>query len=383
MQILFLPKWYPNKLDPFDGNFVENHAHAISKIAQVKVLFVHSDPAVQKGYAIEEKKNRELFELRVYFKKANTRIGILNKIISFFRYRKAQIIGFRKLYPNQKPDLVHVHVLSRPAILALRLNIPFIITEHWSGYLPANGKYKGFLKKKFSEFVVRKSKGVHTVSSQLMEAMKSHKLINKYWVIPNVVDTSQFKLSEQEHKNRKCTILFVGNLLQRPKRILDIIEAAAKLREKHENFELHLYGEGKDEGKAKRLINSLGAEKYIHLMGTRDRAGIAKAMSEASFLVLFSDYENQPCVIPESHASGIPIIVPSLPGIAERMNKQLGIEVPVGDKEALLKAMEQMLMNYDSYSKEYIRNYAEDYFSENTIASQFKSIYEDILTLEG
>ena len=59
---------------------------------------------------------------------------------------------------NGQPDMCHVHVLSRTAVLALYLKtlhqIPYLITEHWSRYFPQNvkkGSYKGFFRKIFTK----------------------------------------------------------------------------------------------------------------------------------------------------------------------------------------------------------------------------------------
>ena len=35
--ILWLPSWYPNKLDPFDGDFIQRHAVAVSAFVPVHV----------------------------------------------------------------------------------------------------------------------------------------------------------------------------------------------------------------------------------------------------------------------------------------------------------------------------------------------------------
>lgn len=380
--VLFLPKWYPNEYDWFDGNFIENHAHAIKKIALVSVIFVHSEETDQHRFRIEEKENDGILEIRVFYKKPHSGIAFFDKIRSFFRFRKAQQLGYSHLLEKRtKPDLCHVHVLSRPALLALDLkskfNIPFIITEHWSGYLPVNGAYAGFLKKRFTEYIVSKASYIHTVSTQLKEAMQKHRLKGKYVVIPNVVDENLFIPQQGQHD--KIEIIYVGNLLQRPKKIFDIIKAMQKLKAAGIDFHLSIYGEGKDEAEAIQLSQSLRLEAEISFCGTENRAGIAQAMAQSDFLILFSEFENQPCVISEAQACGLPLILPNLPGIAELMNEELGILVPTGDREAFENALIEMAQNYTDYAKEKIRAYALKTFSEESIAQQFDSLYQKVL----
>lgn len=382
MQVLFLPKWYPNEYDPYDGNFIENHAHAIQQKVNVKVLFVHSEDRDSKDFRILKQQNRGIDEVRVFFPKPKSSINFVNKVISFFRYLEAQKIGYKELYKeNEKPDLVHIHVLSRPALLALTLQkslqIPFVITEHWSGYLKENGKYRGFLKKLFTRFVVRKASGVHTVSSYLKNAMQSHNLSNDYTVIPNVVDTELFK--PQTKDNKIPEIIFVGNLLQKPKKVFDIIKAVGELKKAGKQFHLSIYGEGIDEAPAKKLAITLGLNKEVSFKGTLNREGIGKAMGSSDFLILFSEFENQPCVIAEAHASGIPIIVPDIAGIAERMQAELGIMVKTGNQTEFVEALNNMLDNYQTYDSNFIRMFGVKQFGETEIANRFYHFYQKAL----
>lgn len=378
--ILFLPKWYPHKAEPFDGNFIENHAHAIKRKANVCVLFVHSSSSLSQTYNLEEADNKGILEIRIYFKRSTS---VFRKVIHAFRYQKAQKIAYLHLKKNGfKFDLCHVHVLSRSSILALHLlkheNIPFGITEHWSGYLKERNDYHGILKKILTQKAVRKSSFVSTVSTYLMESMKAHQLFGNYYTIPNVVDEKLFQIGKRDPNS--VEILFVGNLIQRPKRILDIISVFAELYAEGLSFRLKIYGEGKEENACRQLIQEKQLEKTIQLKGTAKREEIAKQMGRSAFLFLFSDFENQPCVISEAQASGIPVVVPDLKGIKEFMKDDLGLLFPQKNREAFKKACRQMIQNYHTYNRENIRAYALEKFSEEIIAKQFYHAYQQTLS---
>lgn len=135
--VLFLPKWYPNKFDAFDGNFIENHAIAISKFCNIAIIFVHSDTELKKKYSIIESNPFGFPEIRVYFKKPNHWIKPLNLLITSFLYFNSLFKAYHHYLKNYpQPDLCHVHVLARTSILALYLKwfkkIPYLISEHWS-----------------------------------------------------------------------------------------------------------------------------------------------------------------------------------------------------------------------------------------------------------
>lgn len=384
LHLLFLPKWYPNRIDPFDGNFVENHAHAISKYANVTVLFVHSDEKASKTYEIEQKNNGLLNEVRCYFKKPKCSIGWINKLLTAFRYIKAQQLAYNYIKNKKlsKFDLLHIHVLSRTAIFALwlknQLKIPLGITEHWSGYLPESNQYKGKLKKWITKKAVKSASFVSCVSPYLRDSMINHDLHNNYKIVPNVVDCELFKPIDRLPTS-KIQILFVGNLLQSPKRILDIINVFAKISQRRKDFILSIYGEGKDEAACKELILQHKLGDIVKLKGTRSRAEIAQIMAKSDFLFLYSEFENQPCVINEAQACGIPVVVPDIPGILAFMEDELGVVFPRLNQAAFEEAILQVMDNYNRYNSKNIRNFALENFSEEVIGQQFVSLYKAAL----
>src|SRR5690606_28344692 len=140
---------------------------------------------------------------RVYFRSPSFTFLGIESLIKAYRYYRAQHKAYTYYIEKYNtPDIVHVHVLTRSALLALYLwkfkKIPYLISEHWSGYFPQNGAYKGFLKKAFTKYVIKNTKAVSTVSEYLAKAMKKHGLNSHYEIIPNVVATSIFKPKKKE-----------------------------------------------------------------------------------------------------------------------------------------------------------------------------------------
>ena len=99
-----------------------------------------------------------------------------------------------------------------------------------------------------------------------------------------------------------------------------------------------------------------------------------------SFL-LFSDYENQPCVILESLASGIPVIATKVGGIPKLLNEKRGVLIEKNDSYALLEAMKNVLQkNVALESSENLRKYVVENFSKSVIAEKFSEIYNQVLS---
>ena len=104
-------------------------------------------------------------------------------------------------------------------------------------------------------------------------------------------------------------------------------------------------------------------------------------MKAANCFVLFSDYENQPCVILESLASGIPVIASKVGGIHEILDKNRGVLVGKNNEDALLEAMKRMLeKNVELDSSEDLRKYVVENFSKSVIAEKFSEIYNQVLS---
>ena len=40
MNILWLTSWYPNRISPFDGDFIQRHAHAVASRIPLTVIYV-------------------------------------------------------------------------------------------------------------------------------------------------------------------------------------------------------------------------------------------------------------------------------------------------------------------------------------------------------
>ena len=108
MKIVFLARWYPHKYDPMFGLFVQRHAEAVALFNDVTVIYVHPDENATSTYEIDRSNENRVDTIRVYYKKTN-------KFTSALRYFKSCC---KALKLAGKPDLIHVHVLTRMGIVA-------------------------------------------------------------------------------------------------------------------------------------------------------------------------------------------------------------------------------------------------------------------------
>ena len=350
-KVLYLARWYPNSYDPMPGLFIRRHALSVMEYFDVSTLSVHLNSA--KNAAIFEKEiftESGLYEVKIYTRSANTGIPIFDTLINLARFFQAHNIGFREVKLNRgNPDLLHVNVLTRCGIVALLYHlftgVPYVITEHWTRYLPGMGNFKGFFRKALTRIVVKHASAVLPVTLNLKDSMEKHGLKNNhYCVIPNVVDTNLFKPAAQIVDQNPKIILHVSCFEDKQKNISGILRVLEKLALKRQDWKCIMVGDGIHFNKLVEYASQLQLkDKFVFFTGLRENNELVVLMQQASFQVLFSRFENLPVVIPESFSCGVPFLSTNVGGISEHLHESMGMLIPSEDEDALLKSIEQML----------------------------------------
>lgn len=282
---------------------------------------------------------------------------------------------------DKKVDLIHLNVLYPAARQALYLSrkwdIPFLATEHWTGFHADTHSTIKPWQKALMRAAANKAAFLCPVSEHLALAMQKHGLDGTYEVVPNVVDTTLFSLNNEE-SSTPFTFLHVSSLLDQHKNVSGLLRVFKKLAEKHKDVFLKVVGDG-DVVPHLEYAQKLGIpDDQIAFEGEQPLSQIASYMRNADTFVLFSNYENLPCVIGESFASGTPVISTDVGGISEHMPPFGGHLINKQDEEALYEAMDESFRVKQS-SKEQLRNYAEDHFSVNAIATAYSKLYNQMM----
>ncbi|HRH64337.1 MAG TPA: glycosyltransferase [Bacteroidia bacterium] len=381
-KILFIPKWYPNRTNKFSGIFIEKHAKALAKECRVAVLYVGADENLKTQYESDVQNENNITTVRVYYQNNDVSTSLFGKAIKFYRYLFAAYLGLKCIKAEfGKPNLVHVNVLTRPGIIAwllYKLNgIPYIISEHWSGYLPADGSYKGSIKKMLTRLIVKNAKAITAVSQKLAVSMQSHKLTGSYTIIPNCIELEKIP---NRTISEFTTAVMVGNLFDKEKNISAVIHAVAALKTAFPDFKLTIIGGGEDELKLKQLIVDLGITNQIIFKGILPQIEVYKELCAASFLICNSNYETFSVVIAEALACGTPVLATRCGGPEEFVTEQFGKLIPLHQPEELKNGIAYMLQHHASFSSQKMMDYARTSFNPDTIAQQFISIYNPFIS---
>src|SRR5690242_1532333 len=376
-KVLFLASWYPSKVDPFNGDFIERHAKAISLNNLVFAVYVIKDPSIKNGKtSVIKQIEGNLISFTGYYPKSNSRIKWIEKLHSnYYALRLHNKIFKIILKEHGRPDIIHLNVMMKAGIFARRLNkkykLPYVLSENWTGYYPERND--GFLNqnswyRKISKSIYKNCALPLPVTKDLGERMNALCGIQKaFKVIPNVVDKSLFYPSF-ENKNFKKRFIHISTLGYH-KNIWGILNTTKRLFESRQDFELHLAGNASQEiidwTKENHLINNC-----IFFTGLISYQEVAAELRKSDALVMFSRYENLPCVILEALCSGLPVISTDVGGIREVISEENGVLIQSENEHQLLEAMNKMLDSFDNYNKENIASKAKEKFNYRTVANQ-------------
>ncbi|RZK53693.1 MAG: hypothetical protein EOO59_12195, partial [Hymenobacter sp.] len=216
LNILHLPKWYPHRYDDQDGDFVARHvapsaAHggAGGGPARAAVVFATVARGPLPSLLVEEADlGGPVPTWRYYYRARPTGLGPLDKLLKLGLWLLAQHRGLRAVrrhWAGAGPDLVHAHVLFRPAAwawwLRLRHGTPYVLTEHWTVFQPANVGRLGWLKRWLAGALVRRAAAFTPVSADLGRALAALGGVHASTsVVPNVVDTALFHPPAAPHE---------------------------------------------------------------------------------------------------------------------------------------------------------------------------------------
>ncbi|CAM1341977.1 glycosyltransferase [Tenacibaculum amylolyticum] len=363
--ILFLCGWYPSRVLPNNGDFIQRHAEAVSLLHQVSVIHIISDINATRSIEVDSKIVNGIHTHIAYVKPTK------NNLVKFQRFYKAFFLLLKKVTHF---DVVHLNKLFPFGLFALYLKWflkkEYIISEHWTGYHSPQVQKISKIEVFLSKHIAKNAKYVCPVSVDLENSMKKLGLKGAFVRVPNVVDTKLFASKKHQTKT-PYTILHVSNMQDHHKNVSGIINTIARFKEYTTDFSLVLIGENSK--KYKKLAAQLNVVNFIKFIEHIPHQEVVNYMQEASVFVLFSNFENLPCVILESFSCGTPVISTNVGGVNEFFPNNFGYLITPKDEEALLIKLQAIHKTYVSAEK--LHTYAVTHFSKEVIAKQFSNLY--------
>lgn len=383
-KVLWLVSWYPNRLDNFDGDFIQRHARAVALHCKIHVIYVKKDDKLAAGEnTTEHEASGNLTEQIIYYNSKKTGIGLPDKFISHQHYKKHFQNAIESYIASSgKPDLVHVHVAMKAGVAALwikkKWGIPYIVSEHWTAYLAkADQRIEQFSLpyRNILERVIKESSALTVVSDHLGKSIQRYLPSVQYRVIPNVVDTEIFYAVER-NETQATRFIHISNMNYQ-KNTEAILEAFFLLKKK-QLAEIYLYGPVNS--MLQEFIDKHDLGSAVHMMGEVPQPLIARAIQQSDALVLYSRFETFGCVLIEANACGIPVIVSELDVFHETIEEGVnGIFAKGEDAGALAEKLEQFILQKNTFDKNAIATTAARKYNFKKVGQQFLDIYTTII----
>ena len=382
LRVLFFCSWYPNEENPGLGIFVKRHAEVLAAYG-IEVMAVSFETT--SGNELEVKEHAEslpglrevILRLPLNHKKSSA------KGLWFIKNYKSLKHIFSQINSEFKPQLLQINVAFPAGVFwwLFRSVLPkkVILAEHWSGYLPEDGRYKGIFQELITQSLVYHSSALLVVSSTLQKAMTQRGLKGNFFPLPNVVDVSTFPYRPRS-SNNEFVFIHVSSLDEKEKNPELLLVAFSGLKKIIPDIRLIMVGGGRERiDTLKKMAVDLDIDNKISWEGIRSPKEVANFLYEAHAFVLSSNFEGQPVVLLEAMSSGIPVVSPEVGGIPQMVSHSEGILFPVGNKAELIKAMTEIIRDYQRFDGETISAKVQRTHGKEEVAQFFESVYTKVL----
>lgn len=384
--VLWLPSWYPNKLAPYEGDFIQRHALAAAICQKIVVLvLVHdSKGEVTKSIEVETKEEHNLLQVLVYY---HIRVSLLQPILKASSFLMRMFL-YRK-YVNQilnksgLPRMVHVHVAGNAGVAALWLcrkyGLRLLVSEHWGGYLNGgNAGYKKlpWYKRRLLQKMYKGADATSAVSLSLAQNLQALFHIPDCRIIPNVVDTSLFRPATKtaEHQLQFIHI----STLDYPKNVPAII-AGFGMFYQTTGIDFLLTIIGPPHAQLQAWCMQHGVADRVIWQPERPQALLVPLLQQSDALVLFSIYETFGCVLIEANACGVPALVSNVSVFKEIIVDGFNGLIADGTSAAdLCSLLQQFVQQKDRFSAEAISRHTADKYNYQQAGRLFEDWYAGV-----
>ncbi len=239
-------------------------------------------------------------------------------------------------------DLIHAHE-SAPALVAnlarIGLGVPLAVTYH--GSEPARIASFGRIAAK-ADLVITPSHRSAADLETIGGVPKAKLRVLGLGVAPPPED------SAMEVAALRATLLGDGDRLiitvarlEHQKGIDVLIDAIARMIPAHPGWRFIVAGDGLDEAKLKALAAEKGVDRHLNFLGRVSRPHLFLRASD--LFLLTSRWEALPFTIVEAFQAGLPAVATACSGVVELIDDAVGAVVPIGDVEAIARAVTRIL----------------------------------------
>lgn len=369
MRVVFINSIFPNPVEPNKGNFVLKNLKFYPENIELEVIApVPIGLGIRRGKKLKVPFKRTLImgsrELTIHHPRfLMLPRNLIRPWVPFIEYICVLPL-LKRLMRQKKIDLLHANFAMPDGIatglLARKLDIPYIITEH-------QGSLKDLLAKKALRQLFlnayREAYKVITVSERIRKTiLEADPALSNVKVIPNGIDIKLFQPITSAPKSIH-RLIYIGNLVE-TKGVHILLKAIQLLADP--DIRLSIVGEGAYSAKLKRLCLEYGLERQVIFLGEKTPEEVAQLLADHDALVHPSFIESFGIVVLEALAVGIPVLATYNGGSEYILKPEHGVLVAPRDAQALAEGI--IKLREKPYDPKLLRDcVVENYSLENVV----------------
>lgn len=362
MRVLMVTTWYPSRLNPVRGVFVQRQVEAIAR--QHDVTVVHLSP-VDEGTPEPSGEGRP-----------QVPVHHVPWVMTDPRSLLRSLSAVRQLARSRRPDVLHSMVYSalphgRAAARAARA--PWVHTEHWSGISdPASVHPLWRAISPAAKAAYRLPDVVTVVSSYLQQAVAGYGRRDRVLVVPNVVE-GPARLTFPP-AGEPLRLLSVGNLV-RSKHPELAVQTLAELTRRGVDARLRWVGAGKLDGQVRELAAALGVSDRLELPGRVPPYAVATELAACQVFLLPTAHETFCVVAAEALLHGRPVVVGAVGGQRDFVTRDSGELVEQQTASAYADATLAVRERFTGVDPDRLASPVRVRFSPDAVAEGFDACY--------
>ena len=191
----------------------------------------------------------------------------------------------------------------------------------------------------------------------------------------------RIKSSNSVVQRKENQLVFIGRLIP-SKGLETAIKAFEKLSRIHPCLIFKIAGEGPERPYLMQLIQELGLENKVILLGQVSH--VNALLAESALFIFPTHYEGLPGALIEAMLAKIPIICSDIPENRECVDESMALFHRVGDAADLVAQMQKALILSDWEARtQKAFDFAVAHFDIEKIVRQYENVYRELLTDPG
>ena len=386
MRILTIPADFPSPAQPTAGIFVLRQLQAlVARGHETSVLRVvpHAPPLGRQKWKLY----RSIPESYLYegIPVRTLRAVVPPKMLALQVVRGQVAARIRREVARYRPDIIHVHTLIPPGLVAAGCGQAIVLTAHGSDAYVYPFQRPGLLRAAREAIcAAHRLTAVSGYVGALVERFGGRDVR----IIYNGADERLFHPAERIEARRKLgldperpLIVYAGNIA-RFKGIFDLAEAVGELQDVRPL--LLIAGDGAEREAVRQRFDELQVE--ARLCGSVPHVELAKVLAAATVVALPSYGEGLPTVICEAMLSGRAVVATQVGGVPEIVKHEVsGLLVPPRRPPALAQALRFVITDVERRERfeRNARAFALERLTWRHNALAYEKLFDELLALGG